>query len=232
MVSRRYRAAALRALAVVAMGTTAAACARESNAQVAGATRRTVPDDTASVSRLLGVVRGVDPVLCELMTRSVDMHGWWSNWGPLGDNPLEADSAGAALIAWIQRDHKDPGVVPRLRAAMRDSDACVRRIAGSFLGRVQHTSAVEALLGALEDPRAETRQVGAVGLGLSDSVRAIEPLVKRLRDDAPEVRRAAAWALGSLEATSALLPLIESLGRDTDPRVRQAAAWAIGQLHE
>jgi HEAT repeat protein len=231
MVSRLHHAATWRALAVVALVTTAAACARDGNAQVAGG-RTIAPDDTASVSRLLGVVRGVDPVLCELMTRSVDMHGWWSNWGQLDGNPLEADSAGAALIAWIQHDHKDPVVVPRLRAAMRDSDACVRRIAGSFLGRVEHTSAVEALLGALEDPRAETRQVAAIGLGLSDSVRAIDPLVKRLRDDSPDVRRAAAWALGSLEATTALLPLIESLGRDTDPRVRQVAAWAIGQIHD
>jgi HEAT repeat protein len=232
MLSRRYRAATPLALAIVAMVTIAAACARESSAQVAGTMRTTVADDTASLSRLLSVVRGVDPLLCELMTRNVDMHGSWSHWGPLSGNPLEADSTGAALIAWIQRDHKDPAVVPRLRLAMRDSDACVRRIAGSFLGRVEHTSAVEALLGALEDPRAETRQVAAVGLGLSDSVRAIEPLVRRLRDDSPDVRRAAAWALGSLEATTALLPLIESLGRDTDPRVRQAAAWAIGRLHD
>lgn len=219
------------ALAVAAMVTTAAACARESNAQVAGTARTTVADDTSSLSRLLGVVRGVDPLLCEMMSRNVDQHDWWSNWGPLSSNPFEADSAGAVLLAWIQGDHNDPAVVPRLRAAMRDSDACVRRIAGSFLGRVKHTSAVEALLGALEDPRAETRQVGAVGLGLSDSVRAIEPLVKRLRDDSPDVRRAAAWALGSLEATTALLPLIESLGHDADPRVRQAAAWAIGRIH-
>jgi HEAT repeat protein len=230
MASRMHRTFTLTA-AVAAVMTTAAACARDGNAQVAGA-KTIVADDPASLARLLTAVRGVDPLLCELATRSVDMHGSWSRWGPLSGNPLESDSASAALLAWIQRDHNDPALVPRLRSAMRDTDACVRRIAGSFLGRVEHPSAVEALLDALDDASAETRQVAALGLGLTEQPAGVEPLVKHLRDESPAVRRAAAWALGSLEATTALLPLIESLGRDTDPRVRQAAAWAIGQLHE
>jgi hypothetical protein len=129
---------------VVSLGVLAGGCASESSAQVASAA--VVRDDTASVLRLLDGVRGVNPLACELATRSVDMHGSWSRWGSLGGNPLEVDSASAALIAWIQRDHKDPAVVPRLRAAMRDNDRCVRRVAASFLGRVEHPSAVSALL--------------------------------------------------------------------------------------
>jgi hypothetical protein len=203
------------------------ACAREGNAQTASTARAIVRDDTASLSRLLRTVRGVDPLLCELTARSVDMHGWWSR----GGDALEVDSASAALIAWIQHRHNDPALVPRLRDAMRDPDACVRRVAGSFLGRVEHASAVTALLGALDDASADTRYVAALGLGLAEKpAGAGEPLIRRLRDDSPMVRKAAAWALGSLEEATAVEALIQVLQRDTDARTRQAAAWALGQI--
>ena len=173
-------------------------------------------------------------MLCELAVRSVDMHGWWSRWADMDGNPLEFDSASATLIAWIQREHNDPAVVPRLRAALRDTDACVRRVAGSFLGRVKHPSAIAALVGALDDPNADTRNVAVIGLGLTDTdtpaPALVEPLLRRLRDESPLVRRSAAWALGSLEAAGAMEQLIDLLQRDADPRVRQAAAWALGQI--
>jgi hypothetical protein len=208
-----------------------AACATEGSAQ--SRSPALVRDDTAAVARLLRTVRGVDPLLCELVTRSVDMHGWWSRGGPIGDDPLEVDSASAALIAWIQRSHNDPAVIPRLGAAMRDSDACVRRVAGSFLGRVEHPSATAALVAALDDANADTRTVAAIGLGLSEKpAGVVTPLVRRLRDDSPLVRRSAAWALGSLEATGAMTALIDVLQRDADARVRQAAAWALGQIND
>ena len=221
---------------IVAAVTAGAACMREGSALPPPAGAQgvlvVVPDDTASITLLLGAVRGANPLLCELATNSVDMHGSWSRWGDLGGNPLEFDSAAAALIDWIQRDHNDPAVVPQLRSAMRDADACVRRVAGSFLGRVDHPSARSALLAALDDPRPETRYVAVLGLGLSEKPDGIAPLLERLKDDSPAVRRASAWALGSLEATAALMPLIESLERDSDPRVRQASAWALGRIHE
>jgi HEAT repeat protein len=227
-----HRMSALLAAAVALTVVAGVACARESDAQAAPSSAAIVADDTASLARLLNAVRGVDPLLCELATRSVDMHGWWSRWGSLGGNPLDVDSASAALIAWIQREHNDPTFVPRLRSAMRDTDACVRRVAGSFLGRIEHPSAVEALLTALDDARAETRQVAALGLGLADKpAAALQPLIRRLRDESAAVRRAAAWALGSLEEAAALNPLIEVLERDADAGVRQAAAWAIGRIH-
>ena len=116
----------------------------------------------------------------------------------------------------------------------------MRRLSGSFLGRVEHPSAASELVTALDDASPDTRRVAALGLGLRDDDRndtmvaakrqAVAPLIRRLRDDAPAVRRAAAWALGALEAPAAMDALIESLGRDPDPRVRQAAAWAIGQI--
>ena len=208
------------------------ACARDGNAQGAAARRPVVRDDTASVARLIAAVRGSNPFLCELATRSVDTHGWWSRWGPMGDSPLDRDSASAAMVAWIQRDHNDPAVVPGLRAGLRDSDGCVRRVAGSFLGRVDHPSATSALMDALTDANADTRTIAAIGLGLSEKESATQPLMAALRDNAAEVRRAAAWALGSLEARAAHDALLTLLEKDPDARVRQAAAWAIGRLYD
>ncbi|MGH7678413.1 MAG: HEAT repeat domain-containing protein [Gemmatimonadaceae bacterium] len=211
----------------------ASACASESNAQGARRTS-TVRSDSAGVAWLLQAVRGADPLLCEMAVRNVDMHGWWSRGGP--GSMLEVDSSAAALIAWIQTTHNDPNVVTRLRAALRDQDKCVRRVAGSFLGRIEHPSAVQTLIAALDDPSAETRQVAALGLGLGDEdeyqapAEAIEPLMRKLRDESAAVRRSAAWALGALEAKGAMLSLIETMQRDQDPRVRQAAAWAIGRV--
>lgn len=230
---RAERARIAQSLIVLSLVVTAA-CARDGNAQNVRS-QAVVHDDTASVAWLLRSVRGTDPLLCELAVRSVDTHGWWSWGGPGRGHPLEMDSAATALIAWIQTTHNDPAVVPRLRSALRDQDACVRRVAGSFLGRIEHPSATEVLIAALEDASADTRSVAALGLGLSDEDRtphvgAIEPLLRRLRDDSPAVRRSAAWALGSLEARTAMMQLIELMQRDTDPRVRQAAAWAIGRV--
>jgi hypothetical protein len=207
------------------------ACTRDGNAQTEGRTAAIVRDDTASLTRLLAAVRGANPMLCELAARTVDGRGGWSGWFESTGGPLEVDSVSSALIDWVRERHNDPVVVPRLSAAMRDSDACVRRIAGSFLGRVHHPSAVAALVAALEDANADTRQAAAVGLGISNKeTRPIEPLVKHLRDESPLVRRSVAWALGSLEVNEAMTPLIETLQRDSDPRVRQAAAWALGQI--
>ncbi|MEX2154747.1 MAG: HEAT repeat domain-containing protein [Gemmatimonadaceae bacterium] len=240
---RRFLGSAVRGVVASAVLVTAAAAgaagaaratrAREESPQVPGAAP-IIADDTASLNRLLRTVRGVDPLLCELATRSVDTHGWWSRWGggPLSGDPLVVDSAAAALIAWIQRKHNDPAVVPRLRAALRDPDPCVRRIGASFLGRVDHPAAVAALVEALTDASAGTRAVAALGLGLSGKPGLVEPIVRRLKDESPVVRRAAAWALGSLEDAAAIPPLIELLQRDADPRVRQAAAWAIGSIHD
>ncbi|MGH7638556.1 MAG: hypothetical protein ACREOK_12985, partial [Gemmatimonadaceae bacterium] len=105
------------------------------------------PNDTEMVGRLLASVRGAAPLYCELATRLVDGRGWWSSSGM---SLIEVDSASAALIRWTHSDHDDGRVVPRLAAALRDEDRCVRRVAGSLLGRVQHASATATLVESLE----------------------------------------------------------------------------------
>ncbi|MFL5580466.1 MAG: HEAT repeat domain-containing protein [Gemmatimonadaceae bacterium] len=214
-------------LALAIASTIATACARDGRAQ---STEGGVPlpSDSASVEWLLRSVRGADPLLCEFAVRSVDQHGSWNRDG-LDGSPLESDSTAAAVVRWMQERPGDATVVPRLSAAMRDGDGCVRRIAASLLGRVDHASARTALVSALDDANAGTRQVAALGLGLGEIVDGEQPLIRRLRDDSALVRRAAAWALGQLERPTAEAALIELLQRDPDPRVRQVAAWAIGQ---
>lgn len=222
---------AVRVAALVALAA-ATACVQDGNAQASSPRRQIVRDDTAAVARLIAAVRGSDPFLCELAVRSVDTHGWWSRWGSMGDSPLDRDSSAAAMVVWIQRDHNDPNVVPTLRAGLRDSDGCVRRVAGAFLGRVDHPSATSALTDALTDQNIDTRMIAALGLGLSEKESATQPLMAALRDNSPAVRRAAAWALGSIEARRAHDALIMLLEKDPDARVRQAAAWAIGRLYD
>lgn len=208
----------------------AVSCARDSAAQGASASKPIVADDTTAVSRLINTIRGVDPLLCELAVRQVDQHGSWSRWGPMSGDPLETDSASASLMRWIQKSHNDPAVVPRLRSAIRDADACVRRVAGSFLARVEHPSATSALMDGLDDARADVREVAAYGLGMAEYKGAVEALIGRLKDATPAVRRASAWALGSIEQKKAVPALMELLARDADARVRQTAAWAIGNI--
>jgi hypothetical protein len=188
-----------------------------------------IPDDTMAVGRLLAVVRGGDPLVCEMATRAADMHGSWSMWGPLSGDPLTMDSTSAALLDWINHKHTDPSVVPRLNTALHDSDGCVRRMGAALLSRVNHPSATSALLGALDDQQPGTREAAAFGLGLGDTHAAVDPLIGKLHDPSAAVRRAAAWSLGQLEDHKAVTPLIALL-RDTDPRVRQTAAWAIGSI--
>lgn len=210
----------------------AGSCARNGDAQPSATQQGFAADDTTGLARVLAAVRGVDPILCELVTRHVDMRGWWSRWGSMDGSPLEVDSGAAVLVAWVQRQHTNPVVVPRLRAALRDADRCVRRVAGSFLGRVSHPTAVAALLEGAEDGSAETRHAATLGLGLRNDVTRSETgaLVRRLKDENANVRRAAAWGLGAHEHAPARDDLIALLERDPDPRVRQAAAWALGRI--
>jgi HEAT repeat protein len=204
-----------------------AACATDSNAQAA---ERIVPEDTAAVARVLAIVRGADPLICEMTARAADGNGSWFSHGSVGGDALMMDSAASAILGWVQRTHNDPALVPTLRVGMRDNDRCVRRIAASLLARVRHPLAVTAMTEALDDAQAGTREVAALGVGMAEAREAAGALTRRLADGDATVRRAAAWSLGEIEEKAALPALIGLLARDPDARVRQAAAWAIGNI--
>jgi HEAT repeat protein len=225
---RHRHLAAVGAAAVALLALPVVAWSARTPVVPAALQQRPAADDTVALSRILASVRGANPLFCELATRLIDGRNYWSSGGRSGLVDMDADAS--ALIRWVHAKHEDPRFVPRLSAAMRDPDACVRRVAGGMLGRVNHPSAVRALITALDDESPATRSVAAVGLGLQEDSSAVQPLVGRLRDASPDVRRTAAWALGVIEHPSAMMPLVELLGRDADPRVREAAAWAIGEV--
>ena len=116
-----------------------------------------------------------------------------------------------------------------LIAALRDSDAGVRRAAAHSLGNIESARAVEPLVAVLRDPDAEVRQNAAWALGNIEDRRAVDGLIAALKDESHEVRNSAAWALGNIEDPRAADALTAAL-KDESAEVRKSAAWALGQL--
>ena len=116
-----------------------------------------------------------------------------------------------------------------LIAALRDSDAGVRRAAAHSLGNIESARATEPLVAVLRDPDAEVRQNAAWALGNIEDRRAVDGLIGALRDENAEVRKSAAWALGNIEDPRAADALTAAL-KDESAEVRKNAAWALGQL--
>ncbi len=116
-----------------------------------------------------------------------------------------------------------------LIAALKDSDAGVRRAAAHSLGNIESPRATEPLVAVLRDPDAEVRQNAAWALGNIEDRRAVDGLIGALRDESHEVRNSAAWALGNIEDPRAADALTAAL-KDESAEVRKSAAWALGQL--
>ena len=218
-----------------------------------------VTQDTARLNEFLSRVRGVDPVICHLVGRSLD-----NRWGPymssmmIGANGPAFDEDG--LLEWVNRFEIDRMMVPRLRTALADTDVCVRQTAAHVLGRAQvpdlsadlrteltstnprtREAAVTALgyfdrqsgLGdaraAMRDPDSGVRKAGAWALGMIESGDAINALTEAATDADPALRRMVAWALGNIESSSAVTTLTRMLA-DNDPTVRVQAAHALGEI--
>src|SRR4029079_16858556 len=92
--------------------------------------------------------------------------------------------------------------VTALIAALRDSDAEVRRAAATSLGQLEDKRAVPSLVTALRDDDAEVRQQAAWALGQLEDKRAVDGLMAALKDANTDVRRKSSWALGQLEDPS------------------------------
>jgi HEAT repeat protein len=91
--------------------------------------------------------------------------------------------------------------VDGLIAAIKDSDAGVRRQVVRALAELGSQRAVPALIDALKDADVDVR-VGAIrALGDIRDARAIEPVTQALKDGNVNVRRAAAMALAELSGT-------------------------------
>jgi hypothetical protein len=188
--------------------------------------------DSLPIRALLDAARGANVAMCELAAVTLDGRSGWSSghdgaFRPGGsDNPLASD-----ITTWIHHREIDASSVPVLRAALADSDWCVRRLAAPLLGRIRGAAAVQAMLGALAASEATTREMGALALGFAEDSQATNALVARLRDDAPRVRATAAWALGEMERRETVRPLVAALS-DADALVRESVARALGEIED
>jgi hypothetical protein len=188
--------------------------------------------DSARVHALLQTVRGSNAVMCEMAVNTVDgRSGWWSRLDDSFRAGASSDPAAGDVMTWARHEKVGAAAVPLLRAALADSDWCVRRFAAPLLARIDAESAREAMLAALVAADAGTREMGALALGFAEDPRSIPPLVARLRDDSPRVRATVAWALGEIENRQAVRPLIDALG-DPDALVRESVARALGEVDD
>lgn len=184
--------------------------------------------DAARAERLLESARGANPLICELAMQAIDRR--YGSWGSTARAP-DAIVAQRVLLEWAAQDIEDADVVPVLASALSDDDTCVRRMAARLFGRVNHPSAVGALITRLRDREDKTRQMAAVALGYLESHETVDALLGVLDDAVAAVRAAATWALGAIEDERAIDALTDLLTNDPDPSVRRQAAWALGNMY-
>ncbi|HEU4455006.1 MAG TPA: HEAT repeat domain-containing protein [Longimicrobium sp.] len=184
-----------------------------------------------SARELLAAVRGANPVLCELATRSLGNH-WGLGSGDAEDVPagVQASEEARRVLEWVNGKIAPAEVAP-LGQALSDPDACVRRTAARLLGRIRTPEAGDVLIAALRDNAPGPREAALLGIAHSEDRRAVGPLVDLLGDGDTEVRSGAAWALGHVGSRDAVQPLLRAI-RDEEPRVRRSVARALGRLED
>lgn len=223
------------------------------------APQQSAQQDTVHLNALMTKLRGVDPVVCNLVGRSLDHRfGGFSfriyAWESL-DEPSDA------LIDWINRASVKEQLVPVLRRNLSAADGCIRRISARLLGRAEvidlsaqlkaemasttphvreaalmalghfdRQSGMDEARQALKDADASVRVAAAWALGMIEHSDAVPALTDALADGEIRVRIQAAFALGQIESETAVPALIRLLENDRDPRVRRAAAAALGQI--
>ena len=215
-----------RIVAVGALVAAIGACAVEVSAGESA--ERAAPEDSASARAILAAVRGESPLACSIAARALENR--WGRPHHLGGPDAAAlDDDGASAFDWAMSERVMNDVLPLLRGAMSDPDACVRRTAAQLIGRVDGKLLVEQLRSELAATNATQREIAALALGYAGGA-AIQPALVRVASDVePRVRRTVAWALGRSESQNAVQPLVTML-RDADPMVRVNAALSLGEL--
>lgn len=144
-------------------------------------------------------------------------------------NPAELREA----AIWSLGQIGGPAAERRLRAALNDPDARVKRTAVEKLGEQKVRAAVPELMRLLADPKGEAavRVAAATALGAIGDSRAVNPLLVALKDDNVYVRGEAEKALALLKAPPASSDAVSLLG-DRSPRVRAEAAQRLGGVRD
>jgi HEAT repeat protein len=133
------------------------------------------------------------------------------------------------LLEWVNRFEIDRTMLPRLRAALDDSDVCVRQTAAFVLGRAQVQDLSVELVRELTSVNPRTREAAVTALGFFDRQSGLDRARSALRDPDMGVRRAGAWALGMMERVEAL-PALTEAAADADAGLRRMAAWSLGNI--
>jgi HEAT repeat protein len=132
-------------------------------------------------------------------------------------------------IGVIGRPPLPDAVAPGLVKAVDHYDPAVRAGAARVLGRLQVTSAGDALVKALNDSNAQVRQASMRALGDLRDERAVEALTEQYKYyGRGEGARAALDALARIGHESSV-PLFKSRLADSDEYLRRAAAEGLGR---
>lgn len=200
------------------------ACAMEAR----GERGPSAQDDSTNAAAILAAVRGESPLACSLTARTLE-NGWGSPHRLGGPDAAALNDADAAAFDWVVDRRISSDVLPLLRRAMGDADACVRRTAALLVGRVGGNDLGDQLRSELSAPDATRREMAVLALGYAGEKTTEPALASAARDAEPRVRRTAAWALGRTDNDAAVQPLMGML-RDADAMVRVNAALSLGSL--
>lgn len=212
---------------VVTLGSLgAAACTRDANASEAVTQ---AADDSANVSGVLTAVRGESPLACSFTSRALE-NRWGTRRQLGGPDVATLDNAQAAAFDWAMSGQSTEAVMPVLRRAMSDPDACVRRTAAQLVGRVRGGKVADELRSELGSSDAMRRETAVLALGYAEDTSAVPALTQAASDAEPRVRRTAAWALGRSKRSDAATAVLLRMIRDSDAMVRVNAELSLGAL--
>ena len=204
----------------------ASACTRDASANESA--RRAEIDDSVNAIAVLAAVQGESPLACSFTSRALE-NRWGAPHRLGGPDVATLDVAQAAAFDWAMSERMTAVVLPVLRRAMSDADACVRRTAAQLVGRVGGGDLADQLRAELGSSDATRRETAVLALGYAADTSAVPALARATSDAEPRVRRTAAWALGRSRSEAATAPLLRMI-RDADAMVRVNAALSLGGL--
>jgi HEAT repeat protein len=132
-------------------------------------------------------------------------------------------------VGVVGRNPLPPDAAPRLIKALDHYDPAVRAGAARVVGRLNVTSAGDALIRAVNDSNADVRYASMRALGLLKDERAVTALAEQLKFYG---KGEGAWsALDGLAriAHPSSVPLFTERLADRDPNIRRAAAEGLGR---
>lgn len=133
-----------------------------------------------------------------------------------------------ALISLLAKQNLETAL-PRLKAALKDTNFYVRGQAIGIIGQLKAKEFVEEVFQALEDSETIVKMQASYVIGQICSVEIIPELIKKLKTEEPRTRRAVVDTMRNLNSEQAVPGLFQALV-DSDQSVRRNALYGLGQL--